>query len=72
MMAPGEPLALHLWEMRVAWALLRVCAGDPRFVVYAPDAQAEVIGIAEYLDFETTGGDVARARRMLGEVEEAA
>jgi hypothetical protein len=45
------PLAPNLWEMQVAWALLRICAGNPRFV--------------KYLDFEPTGEDVARAQKML-------
>ena len=72
MNAPSGPLAPNLWEMKVARALLRICAGDPRLVGYAPDDQAEVIGIAEYLDFEATGEDVARARGMLGEMGEAA
>ena len=60
-----EPLAPNLWEMKVVWALLRICAGDPRFVHYLPHEQAKVIEFAEYLDFETTGEDVTRAREML-------
>jgi len=38
MSAPVWPTALapNLWEMKVAWALLRICAGDPRFVGYQP------------------------------------
>jgi hypothetical protein len=65
-------LAPNLWEMKVAWALLRICAGDSRFVGYYPHEQAEVIEFCKYLDFEPTGEDVARARGILGELREAA
>ena len=68
----ARPLTPHLWEMKVAWALLRICAGDPRFVGYHPHEQAEVIEFCKYLDFEPTGEDVARAREMLGELRVAA
>ena len=59
------PLAPILWEMKVACALLRICAGDPRFVGYLPHEQAAVIEFCKYVDFEPTGEDVARAREML-------
>ena len=39
--------------------------GGPRFGNYYPHEQAEVIEFAEYLDFEPTRGDVARAREIL-------
>ncbi len=55
MNAPSGPLAPNLWEMKVARALLRICAGDPRLVGYAPDDQAEVIGIAEYARLSRRG-----------------
>jgi hypothetical protein len=61
------PLAPNLYEMQIAWALLRICVGDPRFVRYLPDEQAEVISFFRYVDFEPTGEDVARAREILGE-----
>lgn len=60
-----EPPVPNLWEMKVAWALLRICAGDPRFVHYLPHEQAKVIEFCRYLDFEPTGEDVRRAQEML-------
>lgn len=59
------PLTPNLYEMRVAWALLRLCAGDPRFVWYFPHEQAEVISFFRYVDPEPTGEDVQRARQLL-------
>jgi hypothetical protein len=58
-------LAPTLYEMRVAWALLRVCANDSRFARYSEAGQAEVIRFFEYVDPEPTGSDVLRARRLL-------
>lgn len=63
----SEPLAPNLYEMRVAGALLRICANEPKFVRYLPHEQAEVISFFRYLDLEPTGEDVQRARGMLGE-----
>ncbi len=60
-----EPLTPNLYEMRVAWALLRICANDPRFVRYLPHEQAQVIEFFRYLDLEPTGEDVRRARKLL-------
>ena len=60
-----EPPVPNLWEMKVAWALLRICAGDPRFVRYRPHEQAQVVEFCRYLDFSPTGEDVAPAREML-------
>lgn len=59
------PLVPNLYEMRVAWALLRLCAGDNRFVTYRPHEQAEVIQFFRYVDSEPTGEDVQRARQLL-------
>ena len=55
-----------LYSMKVAWALLRICANDPRFVDYLPHEQAETISFFRYLDHEPTGGHVVRARELLG------
>jgi hypothetical protein len=61
------PLAPNLYEMSVAWALLRICANEPLFVRYSEEGQAEVIRFFRYLDHEPTGADVRRARELLGE-----
>jgi hypothetical protein len=61
----SEPLAPSLYEMKVAWALLRVCANEPRFVRYLPHEQADVISGFEYLDHEPTGEEVQRAQQLL-------
>ena len=61
----SEPLAPNLYEIRVAWALLRICFNEPRFVRYLPHEQAEVISFFKYLDLEPTGEDVQRARELL-------
>lgn len=61
----SEPLAPNLYEMKTAWALLRICTNDPRFVRYLPHEQAEVISFFRYLDLEPTGEDVQRARELL-------
>lgn len=58
----------NLYEMKVAWALLRICANEPRFVRYLPHQQAEIIAFFRYLDHEATGEDIVRARELLGEV----
>lgn len=63
----SEPLIPNLYEMKTAWALLRICAHEPKFVRYLPHEQAEVISFFKYLDHEPTGEDVQRARKMLGE-----
>lgn len=63
----SEPLAPNLYEMRVAWAVLRICANDSRFVRYLPHEQAEVISFFRYLDLEPTGEDVQKAKELLGE-----
>jgi hypothetical protein len=57
----SEPLAPNLYEMRVAWALLRICSNEPRFVRYLPHEQAEVISFFKYLDQDPTDEDVQRA-----------
>jgi len=51
--------------MRVAWALLRICANEPKVVRYLPHEQAEVISFFRYLDLEPTGEDVQRAQKLL-------
>lgn len=61
----SEPLTPNLYEMRVAWALLRICANEPKFVRYLPHEQAEVISFFDYLDHEPAGADVQRARILL-------
>jgi hypothetical protein len=53
--------------MKTAWALLRICANEPRFVRYLPHEQAEVISFFKYLDHDPTGEDVKNARELLGE-----
>jgi hypothetical protein len=62
---PSEPLAPNLYEMKSAWALLRICANEPKFVRYLPHEQAEVISFFKYLDHEPTGEDVRRAQALL-------
>lgn len=64
-LAPSDILDLH--GMKIAWALIRICANEPRFVAYLPHEQAEVIDFFEYVDHEVTGEDVVRARALLGE-----
>jgi hypothetical protein len=62
------PLAPTLYQMKVARALLRFsCASAPATLSSAitTPTSGEVIEFAEYLDFEPTGGDVARTREML-------
>jgi hypothetical protein len=59
------PLVPNLYEMRVAWALLCICANDPRLVRGRPHEQAEVILLFRCLDLEPTGEDVQRARDLL-------
>lgn len=66
------PLTPNLYEMQVAWALLRICAHDPRFVRYLPHEQAEVISFFRYLDLEPDGQDVQKARALLEGWQEAA
>ena len=61
----SEPLAPNLYEMRVAWAVLRICANDPRFVRYLSHEQADVITFFDYLDHGPTGEDVRRAQKLL-------
>ena len=61
----SEPLAPSLYEMKVAWTLLRVCANKPRFVRYLSREQADVISCFKYLDHEPTGEDVQRAQQLL-------
>lgn len=61
----SEALAPNLYEMRVAWAVLRICANDPRFVRYLPHEKADVITFFDYLDHEPTGEDVQRAQKLL-------
>ena len=63
----SEPLAPNLYEMKTAWALLRICANEPKFVRYLPHEQAEAISFFRYLDLEPTGEDVQKARELLGE-----
>lgn len=53
--------------MKVAWALIRICANEPRFVAYLPHEQAEVIDFFDYLDHEVDGEDVMVAKALLGE-----
>ena len=60
-------LAPDLHGMKVAWALIRICANDSRFVAYLPHEQAEVIDFFDYVDLEVAGEDVVRARALLGE-----
>lgn len=61
----SKPLTPNLYEMKVAWALLRVCANEPRFVRYLPHEQADVITFFDYLDHPPTWEDVQRAQRLL-------
>jgi hypothetical protein len=63
----SEPLVSNLYEMKTAWALLRICANEPKLVRYLPHEQADVISFFKYLDHDPTGEDVQRAREMLGE-----
>jgi hypothetical protein len=63
----SEPFTLNLYEMKTAWALLRICATEPKFVRYLPYEQAEVITFFKYLDHDPTGEDVKKARELLGE-----
>lgn len=64
-LAPPSVPGLH--EMKVAWALIRICANEPRFFAYLPHEQAEVIDFFDYVDHEVAGEDVVRARVLLGE-----
>ena len=66
------PLTPNLYEMKVAWGLLRICANEPRFVRALPHEQAEVISFFRYVDPEPDGPDVERARSLLEGWEEAA
>ena len=59
------PLTPNLYEMRVAWGLLKICANEPKFVRYLPHEQAEVISFFRYVDPEPDGQDVSRARELL-------
>jgi hypothetical protein len=61
----SEALAPNLYEMKVAWALLRICANEPKFVRYLPHEQAEVLSFFDYLAHEPTGEDVQRAQILL-------
>jgi hypothetical protein len=63
----SESLVPNLYEMKTAWALLRICATEPKFVRYLPHEQAEVITFFKYLDHDPTGEDVKKARELLGE-----
>jgi hypothetical protein len=67
-----DPLAPNLYEMKVAWALIRLYVGDVRFLHYLPHEQAEVISFFEYVDPEPDWQDVERARTLLEGWEEAA
>ena len=69
--ADSSPPVPNLYEMRVAWALLRLCVGDVRFVHYLPHEQAKVIRFFRYVDPEPDGQDVERARALLEGWEEA-
>ena len=60
--APPVP---NLYEIKIAWALIRLCTGDIRFIDYLPHEQAEVITFFRYVDPEPTGEDVQRARELL-------
>jgi hypothetical protein len=66
------PLTPNLYEMRVAWGLLRICANEPKIVRYHPHEQAEVISFFRYVDPEPDGQDVERARSLLEGWEAAA
>ena len=66
------PLAPNLYEMKVAWGLLRICANETTFIRYLPHEQAEVISFFRYVDPEPDGQDVERARGLLEGWEEAA
>jgi hypothetical protein len=66
------PLIPSLYEMLVAWGLLRICANEPTFARYLPHEQAEVISFFKYVDPEPGGQDVERARSLLEGWEEAA
>jgi hypothetical protein len=61
----SEPLVPNLYEINTAWALLRICANEPRFVRYLPHEQAEVISFFDYLDHDPTGEDVQRVHNLL-------
>jgi hypothetical protein len=61
----NQSLSPNLYGMKVAWALLRVCANEPRFVRYLPHEQAAVISFFEYLDHEPMGEDVQRTQQLL-------
>jgi hypothetical protein len=63
----SEPLTPNLYEMKTAWALLRISANEPKFVRYLTHEQAEVITFFKYLDHDPTGEDVKKARELLGE-----
>jgi hypothetical protein len=64
------PLAPNLYEMRVAWGLIRLTANESKFVAYLPHEQAEVISFFRYVDPEPDGQDVERARSLLEGWEE--
>jgi hypothetical protein len=63
----SELLGPRLYEMKVAWAFIRICDNEWRLVRYLPHEQAEVISFFEYLDLKPTSADVQRARELLGE-----
>lgn len=60
-------LAPDLYGMKVAWALIRICANEPRFLAYLPHELAEIIDFFDYVDHEVAGEDIVRARALLGE-----
>ncbi len=68
----NPPLTPNLYEMRVAWGLIRITANEPKFVHYLPHEQAEVISFFRYVDPEPDGQAVERARSLLEEWEDAA
>jgi hypothetical protein len=59
------PLTPNLYEMRVAWGLIRITANEPKVVHYLPHEQAEVISFFRYVDPEPDGRAVDRARSLL-------
>jgi hypothetical protein len=67
-----EPLTPNLYEVKVAWGLLRICANEPKFVRCLPHEQAEVISFFRYVDPEPDGQNVARACSLLEGWKEAA
>lgn len=59
------PLTPNLYEMRVAWGLIRITVDEPKFVHYLPHEQAEVISFFRYVDPEPDGRAGDRARSLL-------